>query len=191
MHDSREREIKISLISFLNEFEPSIIATEVPLLDSQRRADILMIRNDHSYAFEIKSETDKIERLKDQIKIYTGCFDYISVVVDHSHLPIKNLGIPTSIGVYAFQNNTIILVRPPVKRKDKSKSKILSSLTYKELKKIKSTTEITKEKANFTLIRHWIEKYHYGYSLFKKEIGETIIYDDLHHLRPNRKDIIS
>lgn len=191
MHDAREREIKISLISFLNEFKPYIIATEVPFMDSQRRADILMIKDDYSHAFEIKSETDKIDRLKSQIKSYTGCFDYISVVVDQSHLPIKKLSIPRSIGIYVYQEKTVRLIRSPIKRKDKNKNKILSSLTSKELKKINKLSEITNEKANSYLINQWKEKYSYGYSLFKKEMGKTIIYDDLNHLRPDRKNMIS
>jgi len=191
MHDAREREIKISLISFLNEFKPYIIATEVPFMDSQRRADILMIKDNHSHVFEIKSETDKVNRLKSQIKSYTGCFDYISVVVDQSHLPIKKLGIPKSIGVYVYQEKAVKLIRSPMKRKDKNKKKILSSLTSKELNKIQNPLEITKEKANSHLINQWKEKYYYGYSLFKNEMGKTIIYDDLNHLRPDRKSMIS
>jgi len=78
-----EGEIRAALIEWLMKHpivdKHSIIATEAQYGPTRRRADVLLV-GDKFHAFEIKSDLDNLDRLKDQLKEYRQIFDLVTVV---------------------------------------------------------------------------------------------------------------
>lgn len=74
--------IKVRLIRWLQHHNDSdlVLGNEVLYSTRQRRADLLMIKNQLLYAFEIKSEKDKVDRLDEQLEDYLSTFDFVYLV---------------------------------------------------------------------------------------------------------------
>jgi hypothetical protein len=49
---------------------------------SAGRCDLAVLRDDSIIGVEIKSGTDKVDRLKDQCRAMNRCFDYVRIVID-------------------------------------------------------------------------------------------------------------
>ena len=80
-------DIKIKFIAWiLQNDQDAIIGHEVLYSQNQRRADLVVIKQDLMYALEIKSDIDTINRLNDQIKDYLSTFDFVSVITTSKHI---------------------------------------------------------------------------------------------------------
>ena len=72
----KANEIKIAFIKWLlNKYPKSIIGNEVLFSVNQYRADILQILSNKTYAFEIKSDSDNVEGINEQLHNYMTTFD--------------------------------------------------------------------------------------------------------------------
>lgn len=82
--------------------------------------------NGFSYAYEIKTELDNINRLESQINDYTTVFDFINVVVHPKHLSKVRKILPRFVGIiiYIESNDDVIF---EVIRNAKKNSKILKT----------------------------------------------------------------
>ncbi|GIM45918.1 hypothetical protein DNHGIG_14670 [Collibacillus ludicampi] len=67
------------------------------------RLDIGRI-NGKSYAYEIKTELDSLDKLDKQIQDYSQVFEYIYVVVHTKHLPKVSEQVPEYCGIVSFRN---------------------------------------------------------------------------------------
>ena len=102
-------EIKLSLINWLlNKYQEDIIlGNEVAYSPIIRRADLVMLHNNHSYAFEIKSDCDTTKRLNEQLNDYMKAFDFVFVVTTKLLFKEIKLSIPKNVGIIVVENKVI------------------------------------------------------------------------------------
>lgn len=76
----------------------TLVIDELGLNHGKCRADIAVV-NGHFVGYEIKSNSDSLRRLKEQIKSYNAVFDKISIVVGDRHINSIQNYIPQWWGV--------------------------------------------------------------------------------------------
>ena len=210
-----EAKIKLSLIQYLLRTDKynSIIATEVPINQTQNIVDVLQISTTVSSAFEIKSDRDNFSRLDKQIQSYSSVFNYVSVVISENNYKAVLPLIPKKIGIMLIKESNIIVKRKPSEIKKLSKDalakiiwknnllKIMSSKFTKHQLKGLSDCELRKlliKYYNLKEIRSFaydflMQKYSSSFINFKKNLGAQIHEDDLVELgiqNTNFKNIV-
>lgn len=84
-----EAEIKFALINRLHSSgkvgDGDVVASELKVAGGARRAD-LVLANGKLQAFEVKSDSDTLERLEAQVGVYLEHFDKVTVVSGEKHL---------------------------------------------------------------------------------------------------------
>jgi hypothetical protein len=94
----------------------TVVVDELGICQGQVRVDVAAI-NGHLYGFEIKSATDTLKRLDEQVRVYGRVLDFASVVVSQKHLVGAESKIPQWWGIYlaSISNGvlTIETVREP------------------------------------------------------------------------------
>jgi hypothetical protein len=100
MHDVdvRSRLHKVLSIKFAGD-TTTIVVDELGICQGQVRVDVAAI-NGHLYGFEIKSATDTLKRLDEQVRVYSRVLDFSSVVVSQKHLIGAQAKIPPWWGIY-------------------------------------------------------------------------------------------
>lgn len=94
--------------------------------------------NGFTYAYEIKTELDTLDRLEGQLENYSKVFDYIYVVVNEQHLKKIRKIINNKIGIMTYSidgYDTEIIEHRPAKRN--------RSIQKKELIKLFNGTELS------------------------------------------------
>jgi hypothetical protein len=76
----------------------TLVIDELGLNHGKCRADIAVV-NGHLVGYEIKSNSDSLRRLKEQVKSYNAVFDKISIVVGDRHINSIQNYIPQWWGV--------------------------------------------------------------------------------------------
>lgn len=115
----------------------STIASEYVLGTTGRRADLAVHNGSRFIGIEVKSQYDTLTRLRDQLKVYTACFDDVIIVLDERHLE-EGLEI-ASAEVAVFEVNRkggINLRRAPTMNPQIDPITRLQLLTVQELKKL-------------------------------------------------------
>lgn len=186
--------IKIALIKWLLEkyHQDLVLGNEVAYSPLIRRADLVMIHNGFSYAFEIKSDFDNIKRLEEQIHDYLKTFDYVYIVTTETLLNKIETFAPKNVGII-FVNDKVKQKRKPtlIKRLDKRYlAEFLDRKTilkYIRKKNISSSIfdlrddiseELTIGKIRSIAIQSLIKKYSYQSSLFFYDVQNSGITED-------------
>lgn len=101
--------IKVRLIRWLQHHNDSdlVLGNEVLYSTRQRRADLLMIKNQLLYAFEIKSEKDKVDRLDEQLEDYLSTFDFVYLVSTQKIKRNLKQALPKNVGFISIDHNNI------------------------------------------------------------------------------------
>lgn len=210
-----EAKIKLSLIQYLLRTDKynSIIATEVPINQTQNIVDVLQISTTVSSAFEIKSDRDNFSRLDKQIQSYSSVFNYVSVVISENNYKAVLPLIPKKIGIMLIKESDIIVKRKPSEIKKLSKNALAKIIWKNNLLKIMSskfTTHQLKGLSDYELrkllIKYYnlkeirsfaydflMQKYSSSFINFKKNLGAQIHEDDLVELgiqNTNFKNIV-
>lgn len=95
LHDTDIRE---PLFSYLeNRFGIIRILEEKTM--GKSRADVLMVKEDGIYGFEIKSDADTYARLKRQVRDYDRYYDYNYVVIGTTHVKHIEEHVPVYWGI--------------------------------------------------------------------------------------------
>lgn len=95
LHDADIRE---PLFSYLeNRFGIIRILEEKTM--GKSRADVLMVKEDGIYGFEIKSDADTYARLKRQVRDYDRYYDYNYVVIGTTHVKHIEEHVPVYWGI--------------------------------------------------------------------------------------------
>lgn len=105
---------------------------ELPIGNS--KADFVLI-NGKAVVYEIKTELDNFERLKDQVESYYKAFDHVVVVtsIENEKNILKFKGIPNSVGIYLLQKNGYFKrIREPVKNDAYIDAEVLFKLLRKQ-----------------------------------------------------------
>lgn len=189
-------EMKLNLIEWLmdNYKEDVVIGSEVLYSPMTRRADLVMIHNKCSYAFEIKSDCDTIKLLKEQVEDYSKTFDFTFVVTTKTHLHEVERCIPKNIGIlvseeHIFQRRKASQIKRLNKRflaefLDKKTlmkyvSNVMKNHSIYDLRNIVSQKLDTKEIRKIA-IAHLRKKYEYPSILFEYDLKNSgITIDDL------------
>lgn len=108
-----DKNIRSAFISRLNRMskKPEKILQELSVANGYAIADIVSVNN-MLHCYEIKGETDKIERITKQSKYYDLAFNKITLITTSNHLNRSLLLIPKHWGVieaiYSEKENRII-----------------------------------------------------------------------------------
>ncbi|MFZ5598147.1 MAG: sce7726 family protein [Bacillota bacterium] len=99
---TRDRDVRQKLHEVLSrEFlcdDDTIIIDELGLCQGEARIDIAVI-NGSLHGYEIKSDSDTLERLPRQVDIYNKVLDYITIVTGKNHIDKINDLVPSWWGI--------------------------------------------------------------------------------------------
>ncbi|MEK5389658.1 sce7726 family protein [Margalitia sp. FSL K6-0131] len=103
MKKLKDKDIREVLIQKLHDYytfdSDTRIVNEMGILHGQSRVDIAVI-NGILHGFEIKSESDTLERLPSQMEDYNRVFDRMTIVIQRQHLNEARNIIPKWWGVW-------------------------------------------------------------------------------------------
>lgn len=190
----KEIDLKIALLKYLiSQYRGAIVGAEVSYLFGSRRADMVMLNEDKTTVYEIKTENDSIARLKGQISDYRNFFDYCYVVGESKNIAAIRKAVSNSVGIMSVTNGQVVVVRKSRLFK-KQKKIILSSIfgldRLKSLsgrKKNASQIELAKAVAKklslpelkMEVRQYLMGQYEAGYSMLLSEIEQEITEDDI------------
>lgn len=161
-----EKQIICNLIDYLESKNTyDFIAREVPFGFGKRRADLLACSCllEETYAYEIKSDIDTLQRLERQLQDYRKTFNYVYVVTTPKfQSKVKEFGLWFGI-IIVQENGTILTIRNARKRKNLNRSYVYSSIIASEFKENKDTSP------NKLFIDWLCKRYKPLYKLFTKE----------------------
>ena len=125
--------IKCLFIDFLlSKGENLIIGNEFMYGIKRKVVDLVVLKNDKIIAVEIKSNSDNLKRLEEQILEYKKIFDYVLIVATEKHINKICEVTSSSIGVYVIKNNLVInKIRSPHIQRNKDKTEMLFSINAK------------------------------------------------------------
>lgn len=146
MHKVLEPEIKSSLINKLRSkgtlASCDCIVNEFNVGDYSRRADLLIAQNGRIQAFEIKSESDSLTRLQDQVTKYLEYFDKVTVVVAPKHTNKAMELTPSNVAVWEIAHDKIKIMRRGKLKIIKDKKKLIELMTVNDIKKSLSALKL-------------------------------------------------
>lgn len=128
--------IKTKVIDyFINLNDSFIFGNEVMYGTKRKVVDLLMINELYLTGIEIKSATDNLNRLDEQVDEYKKNFNYtfICTTQKHYHLVRKKTG--KDVGLLLFSEDTIYLKRKPILHKRLDKKEIVFSMPSNYLRK--------------------------------------------------------
>lgn len=104
-----------STLKSLESKEPGTkIVEEFSICQGDARIDIAAI-NGRIHGFEIKSESDDLRRLPDQIEFYNKVFDRITIVIGRDHLNEIKKMVPLWWGIIVVEKDKKDLTMKPVR----------------------------------------------------------------------------
>jgi hypothetical protein len=81
-------------------FQETLLIEELGISEGSTRVDLAVVYRSHFHGFEIKSERDNLDRLKDQIEGYSRVLDSVTLVTCANHLEKASKQIPTWWGIW-------------------------------------------------------------------------------------------
>ncbi len=187
------KEIKTFLIDYLidkNQNTNIIIGNEVMYGFKKNHVDILMLSRNKCIAYEIKADNDDFRRLPSQLLIYKQVFDYIYIVTTERHIN-KCMEYDNSIGIILIHNTGKIKILRKANIQQNNKYEIAETINMKFLKQyfhlsLLSSSEIRElvRKQSLRVIKralfaYWAQILSARYNMFKGEIGDHVLVDDL------------
>ncbi|MBZ0163030.1 MAG: sce7726 family protein [Notoacmeibacter sp.] len=115
----------------------SSIASEYVLGNTGRRADLAVHNGSRFIGIEVKSRHDTLARLRDQLDVYTACFDDVMIVLDERHVE-EGLEIASAdVEVFEVNRKGDVSLRRAAEIKPRiDPNTRLQLLTIQELKKL-------------------------------------------------------
>ena len=127
--------IKAIIIDWLlNRHTNILIGNEIMYGSSRKVVDLLAIIDSKAIAIEIKSASDNLTRLPEQIQECHKVFDKVIIVSAPSHLNSINSLIPKGIGLYTI-DKSIIRIQAAATNHYTDKLEILNTISSVFLKK--------------------------------------------------------
>lgn len=190
-HDSAER-IKALVIDWLITNQPNVvIGNEVMYGRKKKVVDLLAIANNKIIAIEIKSTSDNLNRLSEQLQEYNKVFDKVIIVSSHSHQESIKYNLSKGIGLYIIDQN-IKKVCSPLINHNQDKLEMLYSISsiflkkqypqYKNLNSDEIRLLISKEKkavVHQLLLSFYRQRLFERFHFFMNERGEYTLVDDI------------
>lgn len=153
LRENDEHDLRRKFLQIIN--NDFIIKREVCV--DRRRSDIVIFnkKNKSLYAVEIKSNKDKIERAKGQLKDAKCWANYIYLVVEKKYLEDAKK-FPNSIGIFLINNNKCMEIRKS-KKNNVLLETYLKLLPMYKLKKIAREYKIDYEKNDLIMREKFLE----------------------------------
>lgn len=138
--------IKVRLIRWLQHHNDSdlVLGNEVLYSTRQRRADLLMIKNQLLYAFEIKSEKDKVDRLDEQLEDYLSTFDFVYLVSTQKIKRNLKQALPKNVGFISIDHNNICVQKKAKRIKRHNKRNLAEFLDRSTILKLLPSKNIAR-----------------------------------------------
>ena len=192
MYNNPAEQIKAIVIDWLLERHDDIIIGNEVMYGSKRKVvDLLAIVDGKTIAIEIKSATDKLSRLQEQVAEYSKIFDRIIIMAAPSHIANVVRIIDKGIGLYST-DSTIKKVRAPLLNNNQDKLEMLYSISssflkkkfpqYKNLKENEIRLLLSKKKKadiHQLLISFYQCRLSDRFLLFLKDRGQNTLIDDI------------
>lgn len=124
----RDADLRIRLLEYIARTYSGVehfAALEARYAANERRADVLVI-SDHSHAYEIKSDVDRLDRLPEQLKDYRRTFDFLTVVTTQTHACKVKKMLGGNDGLIVISDQEAREVRPPKRNKKIAKKNMVS-----------------------------------------------------------------
>lgn len=184
--------IKAAVIDWLISRHPSIIiGNEVMYGSSRKVVDLLAIIDNKTVAIEIKSDSDNLSRLPEQIMEYNKIFDKVIIISAPSHLNNITQLISKGIGLYVI-DKSIKKIQTSLINHNLDKLEILYSISsvflkknYPNLKKLNSDelrshlSKKGKSEIHQILISFYQQRLSERFRFFLNERGEYTLVDDI------------
>lgn len=133
-----DRDIRAKLrVSYLEKYyndDNSKVVEELPLYYGAARIDIAVI-NGAFHGYEIKSDRDTLDRLPDQLAVYSQIFDYITVISGPKHVSHLEDFLPDFCGLMVVEKigkESEINIAIPPKLSNERNGYMIASLLWKE-----------------------------------------------------------
>ncbi len=153
MKDPQIRQIlrKTALNKYISDPHSKVVE-ELDLPVGGARIDMAVI-NGHFHGYEIKSASDTLKRLPNQLEAYTNVFDYLTIVTEEKYFKKIERIIPDWVGISLCVNGQIKSVKKSYKNNSKNGFFIAKLLWHDELVEVLSQTDIPFKKRyrNWTL----------------------------------------
>ena len=187
--------IKCLFIDYLlSRSKELIIGNELMYGIKRKVVDLVVLQNKKIIAVEIKSDSDNLSRLEEQISEYKKIFDYVLIITTEKHANRISEIAPSEIGIYVFKENLLMKkFRNPRIQRNKDKVEMLYSINAKYLYKLEGftlskydTDEIRLKYAKRRtssiqeiLLMYLTQKYKERFTLFMNERGLLTHIEDL------------
>lgn len=185
--------IKCRFIDFLiNKPTLTCIGNEIMYGIDKKVADLIFLAKGRTYAVEIKSSSDNLKKLDDQIKAYRCVFDYVIIVTTEKHLLNVINSVDTSIGIYIITDDlSVKKIRTQKQQTVLDKLSLLSTINGNYIRKIVGDSDSSTDEIREMLLKksklflknllynYLFERLALQYKLFLSEKGEITHEDDL------------
>ena len=188
--------LKVAFIDFvLANFDDSVvIGHEVMYGSLGKFADIVLLYKGDTYAIEIKSDSDTLYRIDDQINEYQKQFNYVMVVCGKKYHKKLSEKLPKSVGLYMVSNDANVKELRKATRKTRlDKEEMLFSIKTAYLSKMADfptahigsdaiRTKYSKKRTSCIqeiLYNYWVSRLRPGFECFLSDRGCQTIPADL------------
>ena len=187
--------IKCLFIDYLlSRSKELIIGNELMYGIKRKVVDLVVLQNKKIIAVEIKSDSDNLSRLEEQISEYKKIFDYVLIITTEKHASRISEIVPSEIGIYVFKENLLMKkFRNPRIQRNKDKVEMLYSINAKYLCKLEGLTlskydtdeirlKYAKRRTSSIqeiLLMYLTQKYKERFTLFMNERGLLTHIEDL------------
>lgn len=190
----KEINLKIALLKHLiSRYPDAIVGAEVSYLFGSRRADMVMLHEDKTTVYEIKTENDSIGRLCGQINDYKNFFDYCYVVGEPTNIKAIRKVVSNGVGIMCVTNDQVELIRESRLFKKQKKIILSSVFGIDRLKTLSGSTQSASQidlakvvAKKFSLPdlkaevrRYLMSQYRGRFSILLSEIKQEITEDDI------------
>lgn len=194
--------IKAKVIDFMIEqYDNVVIGNEVMYGSNRKIVDLLVLYKGETYAIEIKSKSDDLRRLPEQITDYSKIFDHTIVFATNEHFKKIRKVVKSKVPVCEVSEDGIVQGPLVVKKNNTLKSEMLATMNSQFIRKQlgvsntkdsdevrKSAMRLKKEEIHSLLYEYLMEKLSAPYQLFLNERNDRTEIDDI-SLLSNRLNV--
>lgn len=128
--------LKVIVIEYLiSKYPGVIIGNEIMYGTTRKVVDLLALYNGETFAIEIKSEKDNMNRLLSQLKEYSLIFDHTFVFLDSKHVnSVLSLKFP-KLSIFEITDNKVNVIKISDEINRTTKQEMLYSVSSSYIKK--------------------------------------------------------
>ena len=179
-------DLKVAFIDYILEHfgQDVIIGHEMMYGSNERFADLVFLYKGYTYAVEVKSDSDSLNRINDQLDAYQKLFNYVIVVCGQKYKQHLKSNLPDGVGLFEVANERIV-------RRIKRPRRITSKLDKQEMI-LSIRASYLAQKADFPVARKSAFSIREQYCKKRTSYIQEILYDYWYaKLRPAYETFLS